>query len=68
MDKDLVVENNEVCLDIQDVVISPTGNLDGFRYVIIYNDSHPSKALIGFLDYGRVISLRNGDTLTISFN
>ncbi len=37
------------------------------RYVVIYNDTHASKALMGYYDYGSSITPANGETLVTDF-
>lgn len=50
-----------------DVVITASGAIGPFRYVVIYNDTptSPADPLIGFWDYGTSISLAAGETFTI---
>lgn len=52
-----------------DVVITATGAVGPFRYVVLYNDTPtaPADPLIGWWDYGASISLANGETFTIDF-
>lgn len=53
-----------------DVVITATGAVGPFRYVVLYNDTptSPADPLIGYWDYGSSISLANGETFTIDFS
>jgi hypothetical protein len=37
------------------------------RYHVLYNDTHASKALIGYWDYGSSITPANGETLICDF-
>ena len=57
-------------LKIADKVLTATGTVAAFRYVIIYNDTpaSPTDPLIGWYDYGSSIVLNNGDTFTIDFD
>lgn len=52
-----------------DVVITATGDVGPFRYVVLFNDTptSPADPLIGYWDYGSSISLANGETFTIDF-
>ena len=52
-----------------DVVITASGAVGPFRYVVLYNDTptSPADPLIGYWDYGSSISLANGETFTTDF-
>jgi hypothetical protein len=52
-----------------DVVITASGAVGPFRYVVLYNDtpSSPADPLIGYWDYGSSISLASGETFTTDF-
>ncbi len=52
-----------------DVVISATGAVGPFRYVVIYNDTptSPLDPLVAYFDYGSSITMANGETFTIDF-
>jgi hypothetical protein len=51
-----------------DVVITASGGTVGpFRYVVIYNDTHASDALMCWWDYGSSITLADGETFTADF-
>jgi hypothetical protein len=52
-----------------DVVITATGAVGPFRYVVLFNDTPtaPADPLIGWWDYGSSISLANGETFTVDF-
>jgi hypothetical protein len=51
-------------------VVTATGAIGPFQYVVLYNDTQTSPAdpLIGWWDYGSAISLANGETFSIKFN
>lgn len=52
-----------------DVVLTASGPVGPFRYVVLYNDTptSPADPLIGWWDYGSSISLANGETFTVDF-
>lgn len=55
-------------LVLADLVLTASGAVATFRYVVLYNDTAGSKNLIGWWDYGSAITLANGDTFTIDFS
>jgi len=52
------------------VVVTATGAVGPFQYVILYNDTptSPADPLIGYWDYGSALTLQNGDSFTVKFN
>ena len=55
-------------LVLQDLVLTASGAIPTFRYVVIYNDTAASDNLIGYYDYGAGgVTLQNGETFTIDF-
>lgn len=52
-----------------DIVITASGNIAQFRYVILQNTtpSSPLDPLIGWWDYGSALDLVNGESFTIDF-
>ena len=55
-------------LTLTDLVLTATGTVATFRYVVIYNDTATNDELIGWYDYGANVSLINGETFTIDFD
>lgn len=53
-----------------DLVLTASGTVAAFRYVVLYNDTptSPADPLIGWYDYGSDLTLLNGETLTIDFD
>lgn len=52
-----------------DLVLTASGAVATFRYVVLYNDTptSPADPLIGWYDYGSDVTLANGETFTIDF-
>ena len=57
-------------LDAADQVITATGTVPTFRYVILYNSGTTAKTdpIIGYWDYGSDVDMASGETLTVSFD
>lgn len=55
-------------LVVADLVLTASGAVGPFRYVVIYNDTAANKDLINYYDYGSSISLVNTQTFTIDFS
>jgi hypothetical protein len=57
-------------LVLTDLVLTATGAVGPFRYVVIYNDTptSPADPLIGWYDYGSSISLASAETFTVDFD
>jgi len=55
-------------LTLTDLVLTASGTVAGFRYVVIYNDTATNDELIGWYDYTSDLVLLNGETLTINFD
>lgn len=53
-----------------DLVLTASGSVATFRYVVLYNDdpTSPADPLIGYYDYGSDVTLSNGETFTIDFS
>ena len=50
------------------LVLTASGAVGPFRYVVIYNDTATNDELIAWFDYGSSISLANTDTFTLDFD
>lgn len=55
-------------LTLTDLVLTASGSVADFRYIVIYNDTATNDELIGWYDYGTNIGLLNTDTFTIDFD
>ncbi len=55
-------------LVLADLVLSASGAVGPFRYIVIYDDTAANKDLICFYDYGSSVSLVNLQTFTIDFS
>ena len=56
-----------VCADL---LLTATGDVGPFQYVVLYNDTptSPADPVIGLYNYGSSITLPNGETLNIDFD
>ncbi len=50
------------------VVVTASGTVGPFQYVVLYNDTHSTDGLIGYWNYGSAVTLASGETFTIKFN
>lgn len=55
-------------LVLQDLVLSATGAVATFRYIVLYNSTAANQELLGWYDYGSNVTLANGETFTIDFD
>ena len=56
-------------LVVNDVIFTASGGSIGpFRYVVVYNSTAVNGPLMFFGDYGSVITLNIGETLTVDFD
>jgi len=44
------------------------GTIGPFQYAVIYSDTATNKDLIGMTDYGRALTLQNGQSFTVQFD
>ena len=56
-------------LVLADLVLSATGSVGPFRYVVLYDDTptSPADPLVGWWDYGSSITMASGETFTVDF-
>lgn len=50
------------------VVITASGDIGPFQYVVLDNNTATNDPLIGWWDYGSALTLHNGETFSIKFN
>lgn len=55
-------------LDANDLVLTATGTVPTFRYIVLYNNTATNDELIGWYDYGGAVDLLNGETFTITWD
>ncbi len=55
-------------LTCNDLVLTASGAVATFRYVVLYNDTATNDELIGWYDHGSDVTLANGETYTIDFD
>lgn len=55
-------------LILVDLVLTASGVVGPFRYVVIYDDTAGSKQLIGWIDYASEVTMGNTDTFTVDFD
>lgn len=57
-----------VRLLLTDHVLTASGTVAAFRYIVLYNDTPSGDPLLGFWDYGGSLTLLNGETLSLDFD
>jgi len=51
-----------------DLVLTASGTVAAFQYVVLYNDTATNDELVAWWDYGSSVTLQNTDTFTIDFD
>ena len=55
-------------LVISDLILTASGTVGPFRYIVVYDDTSTNDELICWFDYGSALTLSNSDTLTLDFD
>lgn len=55
-------------LVLTDLILTASGAVATFRYIILYNDTATNDELIGWWDYGSGVTLAIAETFTIDFD
>lgn len=55
-------------LVLTDLVLTASGTVATFRYVVLYNDTSTSDNLIAYWDRGSSVTMADGDTFTCDFD
>lgn len=55
-------------LVLTDLVLTASGSVAAWRYVVMYNDTATNDELIAYWDRGSSITMENGDTVTLDFD
>ena len=54
-------------LVLADLVLTASGSVGPFRYVVLFDDTLAGDPLVGWWDYGSSITMASGETFTIDF-
>jgi hypothetical protein len=53
---------------VQDLVLTASGAVGPFRYVVVYNSGPASNPLIAWADHGSSVELADSETFTVDFD
>jgi len=54
-------------LVLTDLVLTASGDVAPFQYVVVFDQTAVGDPLIAFFDYGAEVTLHNGETFTVDF-
>lgn len=54
-------------LVLTDLVLTASGTVGPWRYVVLYNDTSTNDRVIGYWDRGSSLTMENGDSVTLDF-
>jgi len=54
-------------LVLQDLIMTASGSVGPFRYVVLFDDKLAGDPLVGWWDYGSSITMANTETFTVDF-
>jgi hypothetical protein len=54
-----------ICVDL---VLTASGAVAAFQFVVLYNNTATNKELLGWWDYGSAVTMANTDTFTVDFD
>lgn len=55
-------------LVLADLILTATGSVGPFQYVVLYSDTASNKELIGYYDYGSAVTLATNDTFKVDWD
>ena len=55
-------------LVLADLILTATGSVGPFQYVVLYSDTASNKELIGYYDYGSAVTLSTNDTFKVDWD
>lgn len=55
-------------LVLADYTFNASGNVNAWRYIVLYNDTSTNDSVIGWYDYGTTLSMTNGESFLFDFD